>query len=124
MTPNCSPVDPMMTRTSRARIRPFTRYCGCRLNQAPDRRDVSAAHRRVFLSHFGEIFPEALYGVAAARATTTGAQNRAPRGVVSNILCLSKGEFVLFSCKLRATSETCEAAPVGATPTVVRFTLR
>src|ERR1700731_1382537 len=34
MTPSCSLVDPRMTRTSRARIRPFTRICGCRLNQS------------------------------------------------------------------------------------------
>src|SRR5256886_7675533 len=39
MTPSCSPEDPIMTRTSRARIRPFTRICGCRLNQAPNRRN-------------------------------------------------------------------------------------
>ena len=31
MTPSCSPVDPMITRTSRARIRPFTRTCSCRI---------------------------------------------------------------------------------------------
>jgi len=36
-----------MTRTSRARIRPFTRICGCRLNQAPDRRNGSAPRRRI-----------------------------------------------------------------------------
>src|SRR5437016_649736 len=34
MTPSCSPVDPMITRTSRARIRPFTRICDCRLSQS------------------------------------------------------------------------------------------
>src|SRR5206468_1556589 len=47
MTPSCSPVDPKITRTSRARIRPFTRNCCCRLNQAPDRRNGSAPHRRI-----------------------------------------------------------------------------
>jgi len=31
-----------MTRTSRARIRPFTRICGCRLDQSPQRRNGSA----------------------------------------------------------------------------------
>src|SRR5881394_3982889 len=43
MTPSCSPVDPMMTRTSRARIRPFTRICCCRLNQSswPAPREVN-----------------------------------------------------------------------------------
>jgi len=47
MTPSCSLVDPIMTRTSRARIRPFTRICGCRLDQAPHRRNGSAPCRRV-----------------------------------------------------------------------------
>ena len=47
MTPSCSPVDPIMTRTSRARIRPFTRICGCRLDQSPQRRSGSAPRRRV-----------------------------------------------------------------------------
>jgi hypothetical protein len=47
MTPSCSPVDPIMTRTSRARIRPFTRICGCRLDQSPQRRNGSAPRRRV-----------------------------------------------------------------------------
>jgi len=47
--PSCSPVDPKMTRTSRARIRPFTRNCCCRLNQAPGRRNGSAPSRRIFL---------------------------------------------------------------------------
>ena len=36
-----------MTRTSRARMRPFTRICGCRLDQAPDRRNGSAPRRRI-----------------------------------------------------------------------------
>jgi hypothetical protein len=36
-----------MTRTSRARIRPFTRICGCRLDQSPHRRNGSAPRRRV-----------------------------------------------------------------------------
>ena len=36
-----------MTRTSRARIRPFTRICGCRLDQSPQRRNGSAPRRRV-----------------------------------------------------------------------------
>jgi len=47
MTPSCSPVDPKITRTSRARIRPFTRNCCCRLNQAPARRNGSAPQRRI-----------------------------------------------------------------------------
>jgi hypothetical protein len=47
MTPSCSPEAPIMTRTSRARMRPFTRICGCRLNQAPDRRNGSAPRRRI-----------------------------------------------------------------------------
>ena len=47
MTPSCSPLDPRMTRTSRARIRPFTRICGCRLDQSPQRRNGSAPGRRV-----------------------------------------------------------------------------
>jgi hypothetical protein len=49
MMPSCSPVDPKMTRTSRARIRPFTRNCCCRLNQAPNRRNGSAPSRCVFI---------------------------------------------------------------------------
>src|SRR5438552_18093059 len=49
MTPSCSPVDPKMTRTSRARIRPFTRNCGCRLNQAPGLPNGSAPQTRVYL---------------------------------------------------------------------------
>src|SRR5437773_6556966 len=53
MMPSCSPVDPKITRTSRARIRPFTRNCCCRLNQAPGRQSGSAPQRRVFpLSQF------------------------------------------------------------------------
>src|SRR6266576_2984241 len=47
MTPSCSLVDAIMTRTSRARIRPFTRICGCRLDQFPQRRNGSAPRRRV-----------------------------------------------------------------------------
>lgn len=47
MTPSCSPVDPIMTRISRARIRPFTRICGCRFELAPGRRSGSAPHRRI-----------------------------------------------------------------------------
>ena len=47
MTPSCSPVDPRMTRTSRARIRPFTRICGCRLDLSPQRRNGSAPRRRI-----------------------------------------------------------------------------
>jgi hypothetical protein len=47
MTPSCSLVDPIMTRTSRARIRPFTRICGCRLDQSPQRQSGSAPRRRV-----------------------------------------------------------------------------
>src|ERR1039457_736336 len=50
MTPSCSPVDARMTRTSRARIRPFTRICGCRLNQSswPAKREVN--RHTVFIS--------------------------------------------------------------------------
>src|SRR5437773_1364267 len=52
MTPSCSLVDPIMTRTSRARIRPFTRICGCRLDQSPQRR--TGVHRAavLYLSQF------------------------------------------------------------------------
>ena len=32
ITPSCSLVEPRMTRTSRARIRPFTRICCCRID--------------------------------------------------------------------------------------------
>jgi hypothetical protein len=74
MTPSCSPVEPKITRTSRARIRPFTRNCCCRLNQAPYRRSGSAPQRRIFLSHF----PAPAYrrspehsGMAAAAMTAT-----------------------------------------------------
>ena len=41
-----------MTRTSRARIRPFTRICGCRLDLSPYRQNGSAPHRRISLSQF------------------------------------------------------------------------
>src|SRR5688572_17017331 len=43
MTPSCSLVAPRITRTSRARIRPFTRICDCRLNQSswPATREVN-----------------------------------------------------------------------------------
>ena len=47
MTPSCSRVDPIMTRTSRARIRPFTRICGCRLDLSPQQRNGSAPRRRI-----------------------------------------------------------------------------
>src|SRR5215216_6273277 len=51
MTPSCSPEDAIMTRTSRARIRPFTRICGCRLDQSPQQRNGSAPrHRLVFIA--------------------------------------------------------------------------
>ena len=36
-----------MTRTSRARIRPFTRICGCRLDSSPHQRNGSAPRRRI-----------------------------------------------------------------------------
>jgi len=49
MMPSCSPLEPKMTRTSRARIRPFTRNCCCRLSQAPCRRNASVPSRRIFL---------------------------------------------------------------------------
>jgi hypothetical protein len=52
MTPSCSPVDPRMTRTSRARIRPFTRICGCRLDQSPQRQNGSAPPAVFHLSQF------------------------------------------------------------------------
>jgi len=48
MTPSCSPVDPMITRTSRARIRPFTRICSCRFSLLPARRECGAS----LLFHF------------------------------------------------------------------------
>src|SRR6266404_7265030 len=50
MMPSCSPVDPKMTRTSRARIRPFTRNCCCRLNQSPGRRRRECAATSYFSS--------------------------------------------------------------------------
>ncbi len=36
-----------MTRTSRARIRPFTRICGCRLGLSPQQQNGSAPRRRI-----------------------------------------------------------------------------
>src|SRR6266404_1577302 len=50
MTPSCSPLEPKMTRTSRARIRPFTRNCCCRLNQSPGRRRRECAATSYFSS--------------------------------------------------------------------------
>lgn len=46
-----------MTRTSRARIRPFTRICGCRLDQAPDQRNGSAPRRRIFIYRIPRLPP-------------------------------------------------------------------
>src|SRR6266487_621451 len=50
MMPSCSPLEPRITRTSRARIRPFTRNCCCRLNQSPGRRRRECAATSYFSS--------------------------------------------------------------------------
>jgi hypothetical protein len=112
-----------MTRTSRARIRPFTRYCGCRLNQAPDRRNGSAAQRRVFFfRNFGETnrFPEALYEAVAARTKTTGPQYREPRGVVSNILLFSKANLICLAA-ICAPVQARDAAPPSGIANLLRM---
>jgi hypothetical protein len=97
MTPSCSPVDPKITRTSRARIRPFTRNCCCRLNQAPGRRSGSAPQRRVFsLSQFsaftGVNWPKHS-GVAAAAMTAMTCSHliiASREEVVGNIFALAR----------------------------------
>ena len=84
MTPSCSPLEPKITRTSRARIRPFTRNCCCRLNQAPYRRSGSAPQRRI---SFCRIFrrplchgsPEHSGMVAAAMTATMDPLFREPK---------------------------------------------
>ena len=60
MTPSCSPLAPIMTRTSRARIRPFTRICGCRLDLSPQQQNGSAPRRRIsFIATSGVAFANA-----------------------------------------------------------------
>jgi hypothetical protein len=51
-----------MTRTSRARIRPFTRICGCRLDQSPHR---STGVRRAAVLHLSQ-FPASAFANARA----------------------------------------------------------
>ena len=73
MTPSCSLVDPRMTRTSRARIRPFTRICDCRLNQSswPATREVNRG--AVF------IFPQLLRDHRWPPDTSASPRLRMPR---------------------------------------------
>jgi len=95
--PSCSPVEPEMTRTSRARIRPFTRNWCCSLIQSPCRRDGSVPSRRIFLTRnlrlsLSPVFPEHSGAAAAAIDHNDGLTLIiGSRGqVVSNIFALAR----------------------------------
>src|SRR5687767_4759075 len=84
MTPSCSLVDPRMTRTSRARIRPFTRICDCRLNQSswPATREVNRGAVFIFpqLLRAPSLATEHFCLTTPADAAVTGPPFREPTG--------------------------------------------
>jgi len=82
-----------MTRTSRARIRPFTRICGCSLNQSPKRRGrESAPSRRISLSHFA-IAREHSSSSRLRSSAMNGAQFREPDASTKQQLCAGKANL-------------------------------
>ena len=105
MTPSCSPVDPRMTRTSRARIRPFTRICGCRFELAPNRRSRSAPHRRISISRNSRRPPSvnawALYPRHGCDRPQRGAHinNREQKGSCRQQFRAGKTNLVTITCR-------------------------
>jgi len=98
-----------MTRTSRARIRPFTRNCGCRLNQAPGRCGGSAPLHRVSLSRISGATNSSPKHSASPRlrGPRRGARNSASRlEVVSNICALARPIYLsILLCSSRRCAE-------------------
>ena len=91
-----------MTRTSRARIRPFTRICGCRLDQAPDRRNGSAPRRRISVYRISQRIRTrgALllrHGCDSPRRSAR-INNREPKGSCRQQFCTGKANLVTFKC--------------------------
>src|SRR5436189_4053318 len=93
MTPSCSLVEPMVTRTSRARIRPFTRICCCRISYLRGRRQWSETDAVNFML--------AVSRRAAQRRKRTRKSSRlrenAPTGPQQ---CPDRGEVVSDNAKL------------------------
>jgi hypothetical protein len=106
MTPSCSPEDPIMTRTSRARIRPFTRICGCRLDQSPQRRSGSAPravlHYRNFRRQHSQTPEHSFFATAATHRNEVLALKFASRReVVGNNLALARSKSSRLGVDLR-----------------------
>src|SRR4029453_14613483 len=102
MTPSFSPGDPIMTRTSRARIRPFTRICGCRFELAPGRRSGSAPRRRISIYRNSQRHPRQTPGhsnlaTAAIHRDEELALYREPKGSCRKQSCAGKANLVTIT---------------------------